>query len=152
MLKKIVLMLTLALSPMMATASDQGTAEEASAMVDRAIALYASDGLEAMLSAVGDKSNPDFHDRDLYVFVSEIDGVMLAHGANPALVGRDLSGLVDANGSQFVAEMMSVARTAGDGWVDYVWANPATGKMESKSSRVVRFGDKYYAAVGIYKG
>lgn len=151
MLRKILCALALVVFPLAVSASEKGTAQEAEAMLQNAIALYEQEGMEALVAAVSDKTNPAFHDRDLYVFVSKIEGNLLAHGANPALIGRDLSGLVDANGSAFVLEMREVARVKGAGWVDYVWANPATGKMESKSTRVVRFGEKYYAAVGIYK-
>ncbi|WP_299964322.1 cache domain-containing protein [uncultured Roseobacter sp.] len=144
-------MLAITIAPFMAAASEQGTAEEATAMLERAVALYEAEGIDALIAAVSDKSNADFHDRDLYVFVSEIDGNFVAHGVNAALVGRDLSGLTDANGNAFIAEMNEVARSSGEGWVDYHWPNPATGNMEAKSTHIMRFGD-YYAGVGIYKG
>lgn len=152
MLKKMIGVLLLVLAPFAATASERGTADEALAMLDRVLALYESEGIEAVAAAVMDKSNSQFHDRDLYVFISEIDGDLIAHGTNPALVGRDLNNLKDATGRLFVTEMNDLVRDHGEGWIDYTWANPQTKKLEQKSTRVVRFGEKYYAAVGIYKG
>lgn len=154
MFKKLALALTLVVFSLTASASDKGTAEEATAMLENTATLYEQEGLEALIAAIGDTSNRTFNDRDLYVFLGtvETDGVLLAHGANPALVGRNLDGLVDANGSAFVLKIKKLARTRGEGWVDYVWTNPSTGKMEAKSTRVIRIGDAYYAAVGIYTG
>lgn len=152
MLKNLLAVLALVLAPLAAGATEKGTAEEATEMANQAVAVYENEGLDALIAAVMDKSNTDFHYRDLYVFVSEIDGDLLAHGANPGLVGRDLGALVDANGKPFVQEMIEIARNVGEGWVDYVWSNPKTKKMEPKSTRILRFGEKYYVGVGIYKG
>lgn len=150
MFKKLLAVLALTVAPVIGLASERGTADEASAMVDRAVTLYEEQGMEALVGAVSDPANNDFRDRDLYVFVGELDGNMVAHGANAALVGRDLDGLKDASGKLLIVELKKMARDQGDGWVDYVWPNPSTKKIESKSTRVVRLGDGHYAGVGIY--
>jgi len=60
----------------------------------------------------------------------------LAHGANEKLVGKVLIDLKDQNGKQFMRELVDVAATKGEGWVDYDWANPTTKKVEGKSTFV----------------
>ena len=45
--------------------------------------------LEATFRAVTDKSTPEFHDRDLYPFIYDLRGVNVAHGARPALIGKN---------------------------------------------------------------
>jgi len=49
-------------------AQQTGTAEEAKAMFDRAVAAVKADEAKA-LSEFNDKNNKQFHDRDLYVFL-----------------------------------------------------------------------------------
>jgi len=65
-------------------AAEHGSKDEAVAMVKRVQAMYAQDGLEATLKAVSDKSVGEFHDRDLYPFIYDMNGTCIAHGARPA--------------------------------------------------------------------
>jgi hypothetical protein len=55
--------------------------------------------------------------KDLYVVVADMKGNMLAHGANPKLVGKNNMEMKDANGVYFTAESVKVAQTRGQGWV-----------------------------------
>src|SRR5471030_2310513 len=79
----------LAISPA-AFSADKGSADEAVAMVKKAVALIKADGKEKAFAAFSDVSNPAFHDRDLYIYVYDLNGVALAHGNNPKMVGRQL--------------------------------------------------------------
>jgi cytochrome c len=130
-------------------AEEVGTADEAQALVKKAIALYKASGRDKAFAAISDPKG-DFQHKDLYVFIQDLKGNMLAHGKNPGLVGKDLSGLKDADGKLFVAEMMQVAATKGSGWVDYKWVNAQTKKIEPKSSYIERQDDLFFGA-GIYK-
>jgi cytochrome c len=58
--------LSLVLSTALASAQQFGTAEEARAMLDRAVAALKSDEATA-LREISDANNKNFHDRDLYV-------------------------------------------------------------------------------------
>lgn len=151
MLQKMMFVMALVLAPLAGLAAERGSADEAAAMVEHVVTLFDAEGIEAVIAAVGDPSNATFRDRDLYVIVGELGGNLVAHGANSALVGRNLDGMKDANGVLVGVELQKTAREDGAGWVDYVWPNPATKKIESKSTRVVRLGDSHYAGVGIYK-
>lgn len=140
----------LLLVTMPAFAQDKGTADEAVAMAKRAAAALKADRQKA-IAAINDKDNKDFHYKDLYVFVGpKAGGALVAHGVNPALMGRDLENLKDVDGKPFVAEMRKVANEKGEGWVDYKWTNPVSKKIELKSTYVLAVDD-LYLGVGIYK-
>jgi methyl-accepting chemotaxis protein len=62
--------------------------------------------------------------KDEYFFATDFDSVMLAHGADAGLEGRDLSGLKDANGTAIVAELVAAARSSGEGFLEYLWPKP----------------------------
>jgi cytochrome c len=101
-----------------ASATDNGTKEEAVAMVKRVEAMFAKDGAEATFKAVSDKSNTAFHDRDLYPFIYDMKGVCVAHGARPALIGKNLIDLKDQDGKYLIQEMVALAKGPGSGWID----------------------------------
>ncbi len=127
-----------------ASAQERGTPAEAQAMAEAAAAYLTANGPDVAYPAFNDA--PEWHDRDLYVFVIANDGINLAHGANAALIGTNLSDLVDRNGVYFVRDFLAV-ETAG--WVDYVYTDPVTGTDEPKRSYVIRLGD-LIVGVGAY--
>jgi len=133
-----------------ATALEHGTKEEAVAMVKRVVAMFAKDGQEATFKAISDKSVAAFHDRDLYPFVYDMKGICVAHGARPALIGKNLLDLKDQDGRYLIREMAEIAKGPGAGWFAYKWPNPLTNKIEDKSSYVERLGD-YFVGVGVYQ-
>ncbi|HEX3939385.1 MAG TPA: cache domain-containing protein [Xanthobacteraceae bacterium] len=133
-----------------ASASQNGTKEEAVAMVKRVETMFAKDGADATFKAVSDKSAAEFHDRDLYPFVYDMKGDCVAHGARPALIGKNLIDLKDQDGKYLIREMITIAEGPGSGWVDYKWPNPLTNKIEDKTSYVEKMGD-YFVGVGVYK-
>lgn len=131
-------------------AADKGTADEAVAMVKRAVALIKSDGKEKAFAAISDPANTAFHDRDLYIYVYDLNGVAVAHGNNPKMVGKPLIGLKDNEGKAMIKEMVDTAKNKGKGWVDFKWPNPVTKAVESKSGYVERVDD-FLIGSGIYK-
>ena len=133
-----------------ASAAEFGTKEEAVAMVKRVQTKFKADGVEATFKAVSDKSVAEFHDRDLYPFIYDFSGVNVAHGARPALIGKNLISLKDQEGKFLVRDMLEIAKTQGKGWYDYKWPNPLNNKIEDKSSYVEKMGD-YWVGVGVYR-
>jgi signal transduction histidine kinase len=131
-------------------AADKGSKEEAVAMVKKAVALIKSDGKEKAFAAIADPGNATFHDRDLYVYIYDFNGVALAHGNNPKMVGKPLIGLKDNEGKLMIKEMVELAKTKGSGWVDFKWPNPVTKTVESKSGYVEKVDD-FFVGSGIYK-
>ena len=136
------------LSPIRSMAADRGSAEEAKALVARAIALFDREGPEKTFAAIQDRSG-GFVDRDLYVFVYGPKRTIVAHGGDPALVGTAVDGYVDVDGVHFGTRFMDETTTRGS-WVDYKWRDPVSGKVLPKSSWVVRH-DGYVFGAGIYK-
>jgi cytochrome c len=127
-----------------------GTAEEAKAMVVKAVAYLKEVGAEKAFAAFNDPTSKDFHDRDLYIFVREMDGNTVAHGANKGMIGHTSLELKDADGKLYNKEMIELAQAKGSGWVDYRWVNPMDKKIEQKSSYIERVGD-YVIGAGFYR-
>ncbi len=115
-----------------ATSPVSASPEAARALVDRAIAHYDAVGRDAAFADFNRKDGP-FTAGDLYVWVLALHQTVLAHGANPALIGKDLSALRDVNGVQVTTSVLEAALAdAQGGWSSYVWTNPVTRKLEPK--------------------
>jgi cytochrome c len=152
-MKKIILLsLACLLVAGFAFAAVKATQKDAITLVDKAAAYLKANG-DAKAYAEFNKKDGPFTDasKDLYVFVFDLTGKCLSHGANPALIGRDLSGLKDSDGKFFIKEFSVVAKTKGSGWIDYNWSNPTTKKIEPKSTYVKKFDDNRLIGCGIYK-
>ena len=134
----------------MASAADKGTQEEAVALVNKAVALVKAKGRDA---ALAEFNNPKggFVDRDLYIFVIDKDGVTLANGVNPRLVGKNVMQMKDAEGNYFIKKFIEIGDTKGKGWApEYKWPNAVTKSVETKQSYVEKVDDLYIGC-GVYK-
>lgn len=151
MKKLVVLMLVVGLLVGGATcAFAKGTAKEAQAMVDKAIAYFNANGKTAAFAAFDDPKGK-FVKEDLYIYVLDFNGDILSHGANKKLIGQHFLDIKDADGKLFFREIINVAKTKGEGWVDYKWTNPVTKKVEQKSAWLKKSGDLIFCC-GVYKG
>ncbi|OIQ72968.1 cache domain protein [mine drainage metagenome] len=130
-------------------AAVQGSAAEAETMVNKAVAYIKANGQE---KAAEEFTNGKlFKDRDLYVSYYTLDGTVIAHGANPKLVGKDLSALKDPDGKLFIQMISDLAKTKGKGWTgSYKFRNPVTNKVSEKIIYVERV-DNTWVGVGVYK-
>lgn len=137
-----------------ASAAEFGTKAEAVAMVKLVQAQFKKEGVEATFKDVSDKTVKAYHDRDLYPFIYHANGpklgVNVAHGARPALIGKNLIDLKDQDGKYLIRELIDMANKKGSGWVDYKWPNPLNNKIEDKTSYVEKMGD-YMVGVGVYR-
>lgn len=124
------------------------TKDEAVAMVKGAIASIKKDGPDAAYAEISNK-NGKFVDRDLYVVVYKLDGHVLAHGANAALIGADQSTAKDVDGKAFVHESLELAQKQPAFWHTYKFKNPATGNVEPKQTYCERHEDTAVCA-GVY--
>jgi signal transduction histidine kinase len=140
----------LSIMPLQAATSEFGTKDEAVAMVKRVQEMFKKDGAEATFKAVSDHSNKEFHDRDLYPYIYDLSGVCVAHGARPALIGKNLIDIKDQDGNYLIRAHIEIAKGPGSGWVSYKWPNPLTNKIEDKTSYVEKMGDNYFVGVGVY--
>jgi len=132
-----------------AYAQDRGNASEAMALLDKAVAYYKANGQAKAFAAFNDPKG-QFVNKDLYIFALDMNGKILSHGANAALIGKDMMGAKDADGKLFMKEMVEVGKTKGKGSIDYKWENPKTKKVEQKSSYVQKV-DNVILGCGYYK-
>ncbi|HOV90232.1 MAG TPA: methyl-accepting chemotaxis protein [Syntrophorhabdaceae bacterium] len=126
-----------------------GTAEEAQELVRKAVNYLKQQGREKAFKEFSNK-NGQFINKDLYIFVVDRQGLTLAHGGNPALVGKLMFDLKDADGKYFMRDIIDLGMKQDKGWVEYKWLNPATGKVMEKSAYCERFDDLFFGC-GIYK-
>ena len=131
-------------------AREHGTAEEAREMSLRARDFARSHGGDALVADVNRLGKGRFVDRDLYLMVVGVDdGVLYAHGNNIRNVGMGPDSR-DADGKPFLAQMAQLARTQGEGWVEWKWAHPFTNEVLTKRGYVARAGH-LLVVCGIYK-
>jgi len=125
----------------------EGSAMEAKAMLERAVAALKEDEAAALKAFTADTDG--FRDRDLYVFCSGPDGKMTAHGANASLIGKNFCGFVDKAGKQFGAEMCSNA-SGKINVIEYVWPRPGETEPSQKASYYTKVAGQI-CGVGFYK-
>jgi cytochrome c len=118
-------------------------------MSERASAYIATAGEAKALSGFTSRDS-GFVDGDLFVFCYDRLGVVVAHGENASLVGRNLLHLKDTDGREPIAMGVKVGFETGRGWIDYTWPNPATKKIERKYAYMIRTHD-VVCGVGYYR-
>ncbi|MFZ6723384.1 cache domain-containing protein [Undibacterium sp. Ji49W] len=129
-------------------AAEHGTANEAKAMVQKAIDAMKKNGIEATIAEIN-KRDGQYQDRDLYVVVYDVKGKNVAH-LNPKMVGKDMIDLTDVDGKFFIRERLEMVKAKGKGWQDYKFVNPTTKQIEPKSMYVEKF-EGVIVGCGIYK-
>jgi len=139
------LLLAVVLRPGAASAGDLGSAQEARAMLDRAVAEVKRDKEAAI--AKFNRADGGFRDRDLYVFCATQDGNTVAH---PTHVGTNLKQLKDKRGMPFGAAMFEVAEEGQVREVHYMWPKPGSDEPVEKVTYVTRAAD-LVCGVGYYK-
>ena len=138
-------LVALAASAASAGESERGTAQEARAMLERAVEAVRADkakALEAFNAVDG-----GFRDRDLYVFcVNAADGIETAH---PTHKGTRIADLKDANGFAFGEAIMETAEEGEIKEVAYMWPRPGSEEPAKKITYVTKVDDQI-CAVGFY--
>jgi hypothetical protein len=115
-----------------------GTAAEARAMLDKAVAAVKADKAKALDQM--QKGENGFKDRDLYMFCANTsDGILTAH---PALKGTKIETIKDKDGKALGEEMMKVAAEGKVGEVTCVWPRPGDTTPVQKVTFVTRLGDQ----------
>ena len=132
-----------------AHANGNATAAEATAMVKKGVAFIKANGKDKGYAEISNKAG-QFNDRDLYLIVYGMDGVVRAHGANEKMIGKNLIELKDVDGKAFVKERTELASREASFWQDYKFTNPVSKKIEPKSMYCERLDDAVVCG-GIYK-
>lgn len=130
--------------------ANEPTEKDAISMAERGAAYFKAHGKDELMKAITAK-NPDFSQGSLYIDLRDIKtGIVLAHPHNPSIVGKDLTDVPDANGKKYRREIIELAAAKGKGWVDYMYKNPVTQKIEPKTTYILKVDD-FVLEAGIYK-
>jgi signal transduction histidine kinase len=127
--------------------ADVGTAVEAKAMLEKAVAAVKADKAKALDQF--NKGEGGFKDRDLYPFCGTADAAMAAH-PNATVRAMKMAEIKDKNNFALGAEMLKVAKEGSVAEVAYSWPKPAGGDPVAKVSYVTKIGD-LICGVGYYK-
>jgi signal transduction histidine kinase len=129
-------------------AGEEGTAEEAQAMLERAAAAVVADEAAALAAFTGGADG--FKAHDLYVACHNAsDGTVTAHGADASMVGRNIHDLTDAAGKRFGDEIQAVATEGEFKVVEYLWPRPGGTEAVPKETYVTKAGSQV-CVVGYY--
>jgi len=133
-----------------ASISYAATVEEVQAFVDEGVKLCKEKGVEACLKEFNNKDGA-FIRGELYMFAYDFEGVNQALGSNSKLVGKNLYKLKDASGLMLIQELIKIAQTDGEGWLDYKWSHPIKKKIADKRSFIKRIDGDMFIGTGFYK-
>jgi methyl-accepting chemotaxis protein len=127
----------------------QGSAEEAIALVERAVAhrrrSASTDGFLRDLT----QPSQGFHDRDMYVLALDRSGSYRAFGGNASKVGTRVQDIAGIDGAGLLHAIYTQAERE-PGWVEYNITNPSTGRVQTKMS-FVQLVDDLAVGCGVYK-
>ncbi|MFZ1108923.1 MAG: cache domain-containing protein [Rhodomicrobium sp.] len=131
-----------------AFAQTSGTADEAKALLSKAVAALKADSKKA----IDDFNNPTggFRDRDLYVFCAAAPAYNFTAHPKAELRGTPLAALVDKKGKKLGEELLKVAAEDKVGQVEYFYPRPGGTDPVEKVTFVTKVGDEV-CGVGYYK-
>jgi Cache domain len=135
-----------ALTPVLAQ-TQFGTAPEAKAMLDKAVAAVKADKAKAIATFLA--GTDGFKDRDLYPFCFNTgDGVTVAGPAS--VLGKDVRTIKDPTGKTFGEDLYKAAVEGKVTEVNYMFPRPGQTEPSAKISFVTKAGD-LGCGVGYYK-
>jgi signal transduction histidine kinase len=149
-MKQLITGALICLSVTAAVAAPEPTEKDAIAMTERGAAFVKAHGKDEMIKKIAAK-DPAFVQGSMYIYMRDFpNGVNIAHPFNQSIIGKDLNDVPDTNGKFYRRDIMELAKKDGKGWVDYMYKNPETLKIEAKTSYVLRVND-VVLITGIYK-
>ena len=113
--------------------------------VQRAKHFYKMVGRELALTEFSDH-NGIFIKGDLFIFVLDFMGNMLANGNDKKLVGDNLIETEDSRGKHFIKEIVELASLQGCGNIDYTWYNPVVAGWMPGSAYFEAVDDMIFCA------
>ena len=127
-----------------------GSPREAKMMVENAINYTQEVDLENALLDFRKKEGR-FHFKDLYIFVLDMDGNVLSHGGEEALIGKNMIDLKDSAGKYFIKKFIKLMEESNDGWTEYYWRNYETQKVEMNLTYLKKFNENIFFGCGAYQ-
>lgn len=130
---------------------ENGTAEEAMAMVKRGVEFLRANGEKAFIDEVNKLSSGQFIERDLYLLAVDANSYrFVAHGVNPRVINYDSRLTKDVDGRAYMQELVDRAKVNGQGWIEYKGNHPVTNEVKVKVCYFERVGE-LVVACGAYK-
>jgi hypothetical protein len=131
----------------LATAAEYGTAEEAKAMLERAVAAVKDDKAKAL--DMFNKGEGGFKDRDLYVWCANAsDGIVTAQPYMNR--GKQLRDIKGKHGTPFGQTIMQEATEGTIKETTYWWPRPDSDEPREKHTFYTKVGDQV-CGVGYYQ-
>ena len=141
------------------------TREDVEAFVECAHDFIVANGTEAAREAFHEEGF--WRSGSIYIFVDKfaadaMDTISYVYPPDPSQVGKPWTQLTDSYGTDYFPEAARILNLAdplhedefAGAWTYYAWANPATGKWESKASylnEVMWDGNRAIMGAGIYE-
>jgi cytochrome c len=122
--------------------------QKAKEWVADAVTFYKNSGRDIALAEFTNLNGPFVRD-EMYIFVLDSQGNMVAHGVNEKYADMNFINLKDSTGKSFIREIVNAANANGSGWVDYQWYNPVTKETKPKSLYFEKIDDLIICS-GIY--
>ncbi|MDF1633927.1 methyl-accepting chemotaxis protein [Mycoplana sp. MJR14] len=86
-----------------------------------------------------------------YFWINDLDSRIVMHPIKPELDNTDQSGMKDPTGKFIFREFAAVAKTKGEGFVDYYWPKPGAEEPVLKYSHVAGFAPwGWVVGTGVY--
>ncbi len=127
-----------------------GSPLEAKIMVEEAVNYMTKGDLEKAFLDFRKKEGR-FHFKDLYLFVIDMDGNVLCHGGEEALIGTNVIDLKDSAGKYFIKDFINLMEKSNNGWKEYYWRNYETQKIEMKLTYLKKFNKNIFVGCGAYQ-
>ena len=128
-------------------AADHPTKDQVTKFVQEGVEYIKKNGKEAFFKE--STTGTSFKRDELYFYAYDFNCICLAHGAKPALVGKDLSDMIDVKQTKVIQALRDEAKK-GKGWVTFYWQNPTTKKVEKKLGYVEKVDDTFWIGSGTY--
>ncbi|MES2091868.1 MAG: methyl-accepting chemotaxis protein [Pseudomonadota bacterium] len=129
-----------------------GSADQAQAMVERALKRITEVGWTRACSEFNDRHGP-FIDRDLYLFGLNRDGLFSVMGRHPEWVGRNIAeiGAIPTSVSNELTAHAKKIASLGKGWLEYDGPSTDNPRGLRKMAYVVAIDEDTFLGCGVLK-
>lgn len=122
-----------------------GTPKDAQQMLKKAVAYMKQVGKEKAVNEFGDPKGKFIY-KDVYISVYDLQGGVINHPFQKALIGKNFVTMKDPDGKPFMKEIMDTANAKGSGVVEYKFSHPKSKKVLPKIAYFEKVGDVILAA------
>lgn len=111
---------------------------------------------QGIATAICEINNPTgrFANGEIYVYMMNMDAVMMAHPVVPSLIGKNLSSLVlkDKYGKEQPMMLVNFVKKQDSGWLSYMWPKPGEEKPSEKLCYLLKVPDSnVFLVAGFYR-